>query len=108
MLAAVRSGTNITAAGLRGLAAIAALTILFTQVGVLGTAVSLSPADHLVAWAQVLIASLAVLIACYLYCFRTGSWEKGVEVLTTTESAHVDALGETSQSIAKDDEGAKL
>lgn len=108
MLVAVRSGTNPIAAGIRALAAVLAIVVIFIQVAFLGSAASLNSDTHLSFWIQGMFTLLAIVTASYLFCFRTGAWEKGVESFAVAESAEVGVLGENAANVSKDESDTKL
>jgi hypothetical protein len=106
-LVAVNAGRNVTAAGIRGLIGVAALILFIINVGVLS-------ATHIenISWSfvafQFIIASLAILSASYLYCFRSSEWEKSVGDVKQQEDEEVDKLSQTAASQSADETGVKL
>jgi hypothetical protein len=57
---------------------------------------------------QFVITGIAVFLASYLYCFRSPSWEKGVNKVQEEEDQQVTELGKEAESKSADEMGVKL
>ena len=106
-LVAIGVGKNIIAAGLRGLISVLALGVVMIQVGIL-VMQSAGPTEPIPSpTLQLLVTVAAILVASYLYCFRFGSWEKGVDSVQKDDDEAVANL-EKSANATSVDEGIKL
>ncbi len=104
-LVAVGAGSNITAAGIRGVVGIIALLLVIIQVGFL---VACQIMGSISIGFQVITTVLAVLLATYIYCFRFASWEKGVDETKKEEDKEVKNLSKEAESKSKTNLGVKL
>ncbi|MCK4860047.1 MAG: hypothetical protein KAS87_05770 [Candidatus Omnitrophica bacterium] len=107
LFATVGTGTNIKAAGIKGLFGIVALLLVLISVGILVIIHIEGPNDISLGF-QIFLTILAILIASYLYCFRFPDWEKSVDDAKKKEDKEVDALGKKAQVQLADDHGVKL
>lgn len=107
-LVAVKAGSNITAAGIRGIAGSLALILVFIQVGVLIAESIGNNNNHISIYFHFFMTALAVVISSYLYCFRFPDWEKGVEKVKEEEDQEVEDLGKSAKNKTADEEGIKL
>ncbi len=107
-LVARGAGTNLVAAGLRGLVSVLALLVAMIQVGFLVVQSVITDASMPSPAFQVFVTLVAILFASYLYCFRFASWEKGVEVVREAEDQAVQDLAKSAQQVTADDDGVKL
>lgn len=108
-LVVVGGGSNLNAAGIRGLAGFFALLVAVIQVGVLVVENTMTQHDaHTSYTFQFVITGIAVLLASYLYCFRSPSWEKGVNKVKEEEDQQVTELGKEAESKSADEMGVKL
>jgi hypothetical protein len=108
VLIVVGGGSNITAAGMRGLVGCVAFLLASVQVGVLVFAHSGADLSHPSASFQIILTALAIALASYLYCFRFPSWEKDVNEVKEKEDREVNGLGVSAQRKSTDGEGTKL
>ncbi|MEW5804996.1 MAG: hypothetical protein AB1847_23160 [bacterium] len=104
---AVNAGRNITAAGIRALFSVVALLLFVTNVVVLGISHSSDVPTKFIVF-QFIITGLAIILASYLYCFRSTDWEKSVGEVRVTQDKEVEKLAKDATAISKDDKGVKL
>lgn len=102
-LVAVRAGTNLVAAGLRGLVSVFALLVFVIQVSLL---VALGSTRSMTS--HMTMAAIAILFASYLYCFRFASWEKGLEAVRAKDDETVQELAQSAKQTTSDDSGVLL
>jgi hypothetical protein len=108
-LVVVGGGSNLNAAGIRGLAGFFALLVAVIQVGVLVVESTMTPnVTHTSYTFQFVITGIAVFLASYLYCFRSPSWEIGVNKVKEEEDRQVTELGKEAESRSADETGVKL
>src|SRR5580700_5691243 len=107
-LVAVGTGSNIAAAGMRGLIGCIAFLLALVHVGVLSVAHGASGESRISVGLQVFLTALAVILAAYLYCFRFPSWEKDVAEVVKNEYNEVKDLGKSAEKKHTDDGGARL
>lgn len=105
---AIGGSSNVTAAGMRGFFGLFALLVSVVQAGILvfvhaGVGPPQSPAGF-----QLILTGIAILLACYLYCFRFPAWEMTVEDAKNEEEKEVGALGQAAQQKHADEGGVKL
>jgi len=105
---AVKSGTNIVAAGLRGLVSVLAFGLALLQVAFLGMQSVVADGSAPSGRFTVTLTVLTILCASYLYCFRFKSWERGVREVQKREDREVEKLKKSAAKEDKDDEGVKL
>lgn len=107
-LSALRAGANPHTAALRRLVTGIAFIVVVVQVGFLG--IQSASADVTVRSAifQLCVMCVAIIWAGYLYCFRFGSWEKGVKAILKQEELELEKLKESAAKENKDDDGVKL
>lgn len=105
---AVKSGTNLVAAGLRGLVSVLAFGLALVQVAFLGMQSLVSDGSMPSGAFTGILTTLTILCASYLYCFRFASWEKGVREVLKKEERDVEKLKKSAPAENKDDEGVKL
>lgn len=104
-LATVGAASNIKAAGIRGILGIIAFILMIFQVIIL-TCCQYGP---IVPLFQIILTFLAILVACYFYCFRFPLlWEKGLDKIKKEQDEQVENLGKDAQSKTSTDEGVKL
>lgn len=107
-LVAQRAGSNLVAAGIRGLISVLALLVAGVQViflvvqGMSGKESTPAPVT------QVVVTVLAILFASYLYCFRFASWERDVATIREEDDRQVEHLSERAKEVTVDDAGVKL
>jgi len=103
-LVVVKGGSNITAAGIRGLTG--GFAILFTLVEV-GVLVRLAGGTTISFYFQMIVTILSMVLASYLYCFRSPDWEKGVDDVKKEEDQEICQL--TQQAVSRQiDDGVRL
>jgi hypothetical protein len=107
-LVAQGAGTNLVAAGLRGLASVLALLVAFIQMAFLVAESVITDGSAISPVPQIATAVLAVLLASYLYCFRFTSWEKGVEEVWKADNKAVENITESAKSVVSDKHGVEL
>lgn len=107
-LIVVGGGSNITAAGMRAFVGILAFLLGVVQVGVLVLAHGSEGAPHTSVRFQLAMTVLAILLASYLYCFRSQSWEKDVADVKEKEDKEVEGLSASAEEKSTDEGGAKL
>lgn len=107
-LVAQGAGTNLVAAGLRGLVSVLALLVAMIQVGFLVVESVITDGSTPSANSQVFVTLLAILFASYLYCFRFASWEKDVEAVREADDQAVQDLTESAKQVTTDDKGVRL
>ena len=107
-LITVKAGSNLTAAGIRGIAGSIALILVFIQVGVLIIESVSNTENHISIYFHLFMTFLAIIISSYLYCFRFPDWEKGVEKVREEEDKEVEDLGSSAKNKTADEEGIKL
>jgi len=104
-ISALKSGTNITAAGIRGVIGSIAIILLTLNIVLI---ISKPGESVVVIWFHIILTIFAIICASYLYCFRTSDWEEGVSKIKEQEDNHVDALKSGVVSIKNDDDGVAL
>jgi hypothetical protein len=107
-LVAQGAGTNLVAAGLRGLASVLALVVAFVQMAFLVAESVITDGSVISPVPQIITAVLAVLLASYLYCFRFTSWEKGVEEVWKADDKAVEDITASAKSVVSDKHGVQL
>lgn len=107
-LVTVKAGSNILAAGIRGIAGSLALVLVLIQVGVLIIETTTINAVHISLTFHLVITFLAIVISSYLYCFKFPSWEKGVDTVREKEDKEVNELAKSAEAKTADEEGVKL
>ncbi|MGH9796131.1 MAG: hypothetical protein ACRD5G_15290 [Candidatus Acidiferrales bacterium] len=107
-LVATGTGTNLIAAGLRGLVSVLALLVVLVQMMFLVAHAVITDGFPPSPLFQVLVTMLGILCATYLYCFRFASWEKGVESVRKEDDQSVQQLAKSAQETTTDDKGVKL
>ncbi len=105
---AVKSGTNLVAAGLRGLVSVLALGLALIQVAFLGMQSLVTDGSVPSGRFTICMTALTILCASYLYCFRFVSWERGVREIVKKEERDVEKLKKSAAGENKDDQGVKL
>ncbi len=98
----VFGGSNITAAGIRGLAGAGALLLLILQGGILYAGLSPHAGEHPKYVIQMMFTALAILCAAYLYCLRFPDWEKSCAEAKAEQDTEVEDL-EKAATEKKDD-----
>ena len=101
-------GLNPTAAGIRGLAGALALLVVVIQGVILSAGMSLTSEDHPHIWVSIGLTLSAIILASYLYCFRSSEWEKSVEQIKEQEDKEVGDLGASAAEKTDDGAGAQL
>jgi hypothetical protein len=107
-LVATGAGTNLVAAGLRGLVSVLAFVVVVIQVGFLATLGTITDGSTPSPNPQFLFTALAISCASYLYCFRFASWEKNVDSVRKQDDQAVEDLAQSAQQASRDDEGVLL
>jgi hypothetical protein len=107
-LVAQGAGTNLVAAGLRGLASVLALLVAFIQMTFLVAESVITDGSVISPAPQIVTAVLAVLLASYLYCFRFTSWEKGVDEVLEADDKAVEDMTAAAKAVAADKHGVQL
>ena len=107
-LIVVGGGSNITAAGMRALVGCVAFLLVLVQVSVLVFAHSGGSASHASVGFHLIFTELAIILASYLYCFRSPSWEKDVAEVKEKEDKEVKGLSASAQGQDTDEGGTKL
>jgi hypothetical protein len=102
------TGSNLVAAGIRGLVSVLALLVAGIQVVFLVVQGMITDGSTPAPLAQIIVTLLAILFASYLYCFRFASWEKDVEAVREADDQAVQDLTESAQQVTTDDKGVKL
>lgn len=103
-LATVGAASNIKAAGIRGILGIIAFILMMLQVAIL----TYCQYGLILPKFQIILVILAILVACYFYCFRFPSWEKSLDEVEKEQDKQVDKLSREAQSKTTTDEGVKL
>lgn len=106
-LVAIGAGKNVVAAGIRGLISVLALLVAMIQVGLLVVQSLITDESIPSPIFQVCVTLAAILFASYLYCFRFGAWEKGVESIREEDDNAVTKLEIAAQG-KTEDKGVKL
>jgi hypothetical protein len=92
------TGTNFTAVGIRGFVSILALIVAVIQVSLLTSqgmmAAQGKPLDASApsSYFQIVMTALTIAFASYLFCFRYGKWEKGVEEFPKEDNKSMEDL----------------
>jgi hypothetical protein len=105
---AVKSGTSLVSAGLRGLVSVLAFGLALIQVAFLAMQTMVTDGSIPSGAFTASLTALTILCASYLYCFRFVSWEKGVREWLKKEEQDVEKLKKSAAGENKDDEGVKL
>jgi hypothetical protein len=108
LLGVVGAGSNIAAAGMRGLAGGVAILLVLVEVGILGFTHAGGSSSHTSVGFQLFLAVLAITLASYLYCFRFPAWEPDVDDVKEKEDKEVKGLSASARRKASDEEGTKL
>lgn len=110
-LVAVKGGSNMIAAGIRGIAGVIALIVVAIQVTILVILTifdySGTKASNTATGISIIITILSICLATYLYCFRYPDWEKGVAEVVQSENEDVEKIRDHAK-IQTNDEGVKL
>lgn len=107
-LVTVGTGSNLTAVGIRALVTIIALIIALIQVGVVAFEHNVMADSHVFVSFHIVLTSLAIIFATYLYCFRFPSWEKGVVEAKQEEEQEISDLVKEAGSKSADAKGVRL
>lgn len=107
LIVAMGTGSNIVAAGMRGIMSTIAMVVLVVQVCILQVHSGSKNITVSVAF-EFGATILTILLASYLYCFRFSSWEKSVSSIKDDEEKEVSKLAREAQAKATDEEGIKL
>lgn len=107
-LTAVNAGRSTTTAGIRGLMGIFALILILLSGFFLAFSVLVKEIDQKFVISQICLTVLSIVLACYLYCFRSSEWEKTVDEHKKKEDQEVEDLSNRSRGKSQDDEGTKL
>lgn len=108
-LVARKTGSSITAVGIRALFSIIAFTLALIPVGVLIAQHVSSDGANVSIRFQVSFTVLIILLASYLYCFRFPAWgEQDVDYIRNKEDKDVRELAEEAESKKTDAAGVKL
>lgn len=99
------TGTNFTAVGIRGFVSILALIVAVIQVSLLssqgmiaaGAAHPSAELPKLFYGFQIVMTAISVLFASYLFCFRFGEWEKGVDAFRKEDDRAVSSLADAAR-----------
>ncbi len=105
---ATKGGINHTAAGIRGVAGALALIVVLLDTALVFAGISLTKDEHPHIGFQIFLTVIAILLASYLYCFRSSDWEKSVEEIKEKEDKEVAALGANASAKTNDGSGARL
>ena len=100
-----------TATGVRGMISIFAVILVVIQVGVMGFVQPTSDAPFFTYNFEVCITWLAIILACFLYCFRSDNWEQLIEdaaMAVTKENEEVDDLSAEASTRKSDGGGIKI
>lgn len=105
VLTAEKTGSNVPALGLRGIAGGLATLLIILLVGILGAESAFLAGPHLSSSFHIVLTVVAMLAASYLYCFRDPTWEpavRGVDEARAKEELDIDHLSSeaTAQSAA--------
>jgi hypothetical protein len=107
-LVAQGAGSNVVAAGMRGVVSMLALLVAGIQFVFLVAQSMITDGSTPAPLFQVFVTGVAIAFAAYLYCFRFASWEEDVGKVKEAEDKDVQKLGESAQKVTKDDNGVKL
>ena len=108
-LVARKTGSSVTAVGIRALFSIIAFTLALIPVGVLIAQHVSTDGPNVSISFQVSFTVLIILLASYLYCFRFPAWgERDVDYIRNKEDKDVRDLAEKAESQKMDDAGVKL
>lgn len=108
-MTAIRSGINITSAGMRGFVGIFSVLLIVVNVGILSSSdVSKTSMTSAYIVFQASILMLSVVAAIYLYCFRSSDWEKDVDEIVNEENERIKRIKTGAISDTSDSSGVKL
>lgn len=107
-LVAQGTGSNVVAAGIRGLVSVLALLVAGIQVVFLVVQGMTTNGSTRAPILQVAVTLLAILFASYLYCFRFASWERDVAAVREADDHAVAELANSAQKVTADDAGVRL
>jgi hypothetical protein len=102
------AGSNLTALGMRALITIIAFLLALIQIGVITFEHTAMGDSHVFVSFHLILTSLAIVFATYLYCFRFPSWEKSVAEMKREEDQEVSDLGKAAESKSVDAKGVRL
>ncbi|MGA3283537.1 MAG: hypothetical protein ABSD57_03650 [Verrucomicrobiota bacterium] len=105
------SGTSQTATGIRGMISIFAIVLVVIQVAVIGNVQSPPNPSYFTYNFEVVVTWVAIILACYLYCFRSEKWEQLVEdaaLAVAKENDEVEDLGKDASTRNSDGGGIKI
>jgi hypothetical protein len=108
VIIALRAGSNVVAGGMRSFFSLAAVLVTFIQAGILTRSHLSEGPNHTSISFQLVLTGLAILLASYLYCLRSTSWEQDVATVKDEEQHEVETLGESAKKKTVDDGGIKL
>ncbi len=107
----VDTSSSPTATGVRGLISSLAILVVIVQVGVMGIVQAVTDSAYPSYEFQVCVTAIAIVLACYLYCFRSDKWPALVETaaaMPAKEATEVQDMGKVAVAIKKDKSGIKL
>jgi hypothetical protein len=107
-LVAQGAGSNVVAAGMRGVVSMLALLVAGVQFVFLVAQCMITNGSTPAPLFQVFVTAVAIAFAAYLYCFRFASWEEDVRKVREAEDQDVRNLAKSAQKVTKDDDGVKL
>jgi hypothetical protein len=100
-----------TATGVRGMISISAIILVVIQVGVMGVVPPVSVAPYFTFYFEVIVTAAAIILACFLYCFRSDNWEQLIEdaaVAVEKEKMDVEDIIEEASGRKSDGGGIKI
>jgi Ca2+/Na+ antiporter len=100
-----------TATGIRGMITVAAIILVVVQVGVMGIVQPMLHASYFTYDFEILVTWAAIILACYLYCFRSEKWEQVIEDAAATvakENEEVSDLSDEASARQSDGGGTKI
>lgn len=100
-----------TATGIRGMITIVAIILVVVQVGVMGIVQPVLHPSYFTYNFEILATWGAIILACYLYCFRSEKWEQVIEdaaAAVAKENEEISDLSEEASSRQTDGGGIKI
>lgn len=109
MLTTVNVGLTKITAGIRGLIGTFAILLFMLNVAIfiIPYPSSKQVTTQYIAF-QLSILFFTVLVAIYLYCFKSNVWEKSAETLVKNEDRQVEDMEKAADSVTADDKGVKI
>ena len=100
-----------TAIGIRGMITIIAIILVVVQVGVMGIVQPVLHATYFTYNFEILVTWISIILASYLYCFRSEKWEQVIEDAAATvakENEEISDLSEEASARSSDGGGIKI